>query len=403
MGHPEVRGIGAPSGSRSRWGPVLAFALVSASTQMLWLNFAPISTGVARNLGVSSSTVGILAEVFPLVYVLLTVPVGRALDRWFRPTLLVGAALTAGGAVLRLAGSGFAPVLAGQVVVAIGEPAVLNAVTVVASRSLTRADRVTGIAVGSAGTFVGFVLAFVAGLVLGAGRLRALLELSAAFAVISAALLAASSRWIGDAARDGEPRVGGDRREARRVWSDPVVRTVCGVVFVGFGVFVALTTWVQTLMEHHGVGARTADGLLLVMVGSGIVTAVLAPGPVARRQAQPLAIAVAAVGGGASCLVLAFMPGVATGYICLAVFGLVLLPALPVLLELLEARHPDAAGTATGLLWLAGNAGGVVVAVAVQSVIDHPTAAWIIMASGVVFVLPLSVRLGRRLQAGALG
>jgi predicted MFS family arabinose efflux permease len=99
---------------RSRWGPVAGFALVSASNQMLWLNFAPITTGAATRLGVSSSSVGLLSEIFPIVYVVLAVPVGRALDRWFRPTLLSGAALTAAGAALRLAGHGFAPVLVGR-------------------------------------------------------------------------------------------------------------------------------------------------------------------------------------------------------------------------------------------------------------------------------------------------
>jgi hypothetical protein len=41
----------------------------------------------------------------------------------------------------------------------------------------------------------------------------------------------------------------------------------------------------------------------------------------------------------------------------------------------------------------------VVVALAVQGVVHHPTVAWIIMASGALVALPLSVRLGRRLRA----
>src|ERR1700729_3959851 len=110
-----------PSRARSHWGPVVGFTLVSASNQMLWLNFAPITTGAAHDLKVSSSTIGLLSEVFPLVYVLLAIPVGRALDRWFRPTLLVGAALTALGAALRLPGHGFAFVMIGQVVVSLGQ------------------------------------------------------------------------------------------------------------------------------------------------------------------------------------------------------------------------------------------------------------------------------------------
>src|SRR5579875_1631864 len=175
----------------SRWLPMIGFALVSSANQMLWLNFTPITTGSAAHLGVSASTVGVLAEIFPLVYILLALPAGLVLDRWFRPTLLAGAVLTAGGASLRLAGGGFAMVLAGQLVVAIGQPAVLNAVTGVATRSLTTADRPTGIAIGSAGTFLGFIEAFVLGLALGARHLHAILLVSAAYSVLGLVVLAA--------------------------------------------------------------------------------------------------------------------------------------------------------------------------------------------------------------------
>jgi predicted MFS family arabinose efflux permease len=241
-------------------------------------------------------------------------------------------------------------------------------------------------------------MAFALGLLLGASHLRGLLELSAALAVGSALFLAATVDGISPAIPNRASAVTGDRDELRQVWADPVVRTVCAVVFIGFGVFVALTTWVQTLMEHHGVNARTADGLLLAMVGAGIVTAAVLPGPLAKRHAQAGTIAVSAIAAGSSCLVLALAPGVVTGYIALTLFGLVLLPVLPVMLELLEARQPESPGIATGLLWLAGNAGGVVVAVAVQAVIHHPGLAWTIMASGALVALPFSVRLSRRLR-----
>jgi predicted MFS family arabinose efflux permease len=399
--------------ARSRWGPVAAFAVVSSANQMLWLNFAPITTGTAARLGVSVSSVGLAAEVFPLVYVVLAVPFGRALDRWFAPTLLLGALLTAGGALLRLAGGGFAPILAGQVVVAIGQPAVLNAVTGIASRTLRDSDRPIGIALGSAGTFLGFVEAFVLGLVLGAGHLHLLLALSAAYSVLGLALLAgqlarpslAAHLRAGPDAGPGRAPAAGGRRQVealRQVLSDGVVRSVLALVFVGFGVFVALTTWVQTLLSPAGVDARSADALLVVMVVVGIASSVVAPPLIARRHAQPACLGVAALGGLVSCVLLAVTPGVAGGAVALGLFGLVLLPALPVLLELIELRVPAHASTATGLLWLSGNAGGVVVALAVQAVVRHPTLAFALMGAVAVGAAPLALRLRTHLRAPPL-
>jgi predicted MFS family arabinose efflux permease len=229
----------------NRWTPIAGFALVSSANQMLWLNFAPITTGSAHRLGTSTSTIGLLSEIFPLLYVVLAVPAGRALDRWFRPTLALGAVLTAGGAGLRCIGHGFAPVLIGQIVIAVAQPFVLNAVTGVATRSLDPKDRPTGIAAGSAGTFLGFLLAFVLGLALGSAHLHLLLQLSALYAVLGAAVLLPSlshvrSRLASDDA--GAVGIGsGGATSLGPVWSDPLLRTILAVVFVGFGAFVAPT------------------------------------------------------------------------------------------------------------------------------------------------------------------
>jgi predicted MFS family arabinose efflux permease len=111
------------------WGVVAAYGLVASASQMLWLTFAPITTASAHHFHVSEDTVGWLSEVFPLVYVLLSIPAGMALDRWFRSSLLAGAAITAFGGLVRLGGVSFEWALAGQILVAIGQPLVLNAIT----------------------------------------------------------------------------------------------------------------------------------------------------------------------------------------------------------------------------------------------------------------------------------
>ena len=177
---------------RSRWAPIAGFALASSANQMAWLAFAPVTTGAAAHFRVSTSTIGLLSEIFPLLYVILAMPAGRAVDRSLRNWLGTGAVLSAAGTVLRLAGtsrSGFAWVLAGQVVVAAAQPLLLNSVTALARRYLAPADRPVGIAICSAGTFLGFVLAFVTGAAIGAARVNDLLVLGAVYALAGGAVL----------------------------------------------------------------------------------------------------------------------------------------------------------------------------------------------------------------------
>ena len=49
----------------SGWRVIIAYGLVCAATQVLWLTYAAITTETARHYGVSVGAVGWLAEIFP--------------------------------------------------------------------------------------------------------------------------------------------------------------------------------------------------------------------------------------------------------------------------------------------------------------------------------------------------
>lgn len=130
---------------------------MAAANQMLWLTFAPVTIDSARYYGVSEGAIGALSEIFPLLFVLLAVPAGLLLDRWLRPVLLAGAALTTAGGLLRLAGDSYSWLLAGQILVAVAAVSVvvlgfflLSALPVI----LDLADRNAGKAGASAATLI---------------------------------------------------------------------------------------------------------------------------------------------------------------------------------------------------------------------------------------------------------
>ncbi|WP_158688089.1 MULTISPECIES: MFS transporter [Actinomycetes] len=113
---------------KSRWVVFLAYGLLAAASQALFVNYAPVTGDAARHFGVSVSEIGWLSQVFPLVYVVVAIPAGIALDRFLRPALVFGAVLTAVGAFVRLVGDDFRWAFVGQVVAAVGQPFVLNAI-----------------------------------------------------------------------------------------------------------------------------------------------------------------------------------------------------------------------------------------------------------------------------------
>jgi predicted MFS family arabinose efflux permease len=364
-----------------RWRPVAAYALLAASTQLLWLTFAPLTTASAHHYHVSETAIGWLAEIFPLFYVVLALPAGRLLDRSFHRWLGV-------------AGADFAWVLLGQLLVATGQPLVLNAVTKVAGEHLPPRLRPHGIAVGSAAVFVGMLLALILGTALGGRHIEALLELQAAFALVAALTMLYELRGhgAGAGARD-DAVVSVPLFALREVWAQPNVRVLSGLLFLGFGVFIALTTWLQALLHNYRVSSATAGTLLVGMVLAGAIGAAALPPLVVRRRAERATVGAAVAVAVAGSLVLAFEHAVSVDAIALVAIGLLLLTLLPVILELSERRAGPSAGTVTALMWLAGNAGGLVVAVLVALLVHHPLAAFVALAAISLLAVPLVLAL----------
>ena len=115
---------------RYRWVVLAAFMLVGAITQIMWLNYAPITSKVQTLMHVSEFKVVLLATMFPLLYIPVSIPAGIIIDRkGFRFAVLLGAILTAGFSFLRLFTGNYPLVLIGMIGISIGQPFVLNSIT----------------------------------------------------------------------------------------------------------------------------------------------------------------------------------------------------------------------------------------------------------------------------------
>jgi predicted MFS family arabinose efflux permease len=358
---------------------------------MLWLTFAPIDTDAAADFGVSKNAIGWLALVFPLLYVLLALPAGIALDRWFRPSLMVGAGLTAIGALVRLISATFLWAFVGQFAVAVAQPLVLNALTKTATGYLPQRDRPAGIAVGSAAQFLGALLALVMGPLLERSHdLGPLLPVQAAMACAAAAALAAGLRRAPSTA--GPPAAIG-MTEARAVWAVALIRRFAWLAFVGVGVFNGLGTWLQPILDQDQISSDAAGAMLAGMLVAGIAGCAVVPTIVARRRAERRYLTTAVCWVAACCVGLAILHAVVVADVLLiAALGFALLAALPVMLELTERRMGTSGGVATGIILLIGNAGGLLVALIVGALVDLPTAAFLVLSIVMLAGLPAARR-----------
>jgi predicted MFS family arabinose efflux permease len=372
------------------WRVVAAYGAVAAATQMLWLTYAAITTETAHRYGVSVGVIGWLAEIFPLLYVVLAIPAGALLDRWFRPSLALGGALVAVGGLVRLGGLTFAWALAGQTLIALAQPVVMSAVAKLPGEYLPEHARALGISLASAAGFLGMFAALLLGPLLGAAQLELLLQVQGAIAVLAALALAIALRRRGSGEGEHTAIEGG---VARSLWARRELRVISGLAFLGFGVFVALSTWLQTLLHPAGISETAAGALLVGMIVAGVVGCAVLPAPIAARGGERRFMGAVIVAGSLGSVALGVLPGVAGRAVVLVAMGVLLLPALPVLMTVAERLGGPAAGTAGAIVWLAGNLGGLVVALLVQVLVHHPLAAFLAMGAVVLFAIPLAARM----------
>jgi len=377
----------------SRWVVLASYALLVACTQLLWLTFAAVDTRSAAVMHVDVGTVGDLAAVFPFVYIVLALPTGRWLDMRFNQALATGAILTGAGAVLRLASpDSFGLQMAGQLVIAAGQPLVLNSVTKVAARYFPVTERPTAISVGTAALFVGILAAvLMAGPVFDAGGLRLLLAVQAGPAVLIAVFALLAFRSTPSFPDDPSVAV-----SLRWLTGDHFMWTLAALLFIGMGIYNAVATWLQPILAHFGEG-DAAGNLIAVLTFAGVIGAAVLPPIIARRdQRRAMLIAALAVAA------LAFVAIAAVhNPVWLAVWlfgaGFVLLAALPVMLDWSDIHAgPERQGGAVGFLMMAGNLGGLVLVLVIQPVINNAYLALGVLAVIPLIGIPIATRLPRR-------
>lgn len=409
MGRPSI----TPRGGRHGWNPVLATAAVAGVTQVFWLTYAPVATDAADFYSVSTGAITALNLVYPLLYLVLAIPFGRVLDRSPRGVLMLGAALTAIGGVVRVVGDdAYAAAMAGQLLVAVAQPILLGGLVVVARANLPVQQRPAGIAAGSVGFFLGILVGYTMPVLIegdgGADGLRTLLAAQAALGVAASAWML----WAVRATTADHLAGDVDRAALRTVLADRGVRVLAVLAIGGFGVFGALLGGAQPLLEPWGIETDTADLLVDGMVLAGLIASAFLPAWAARRGSQRRVLGVAAGVAGlaaATIAVVGWITGVLPGncdavfdgqYICVepphgpayvgpamivlivvfVVIGAALVPALPILLELAERRVPQLAGTVAAVIWLAGNLGVLVLTGVTSALYAEPAAAFGVLA-----------------------
>ncbi|MEM3812137.1 MAG: MFS transporter, partial [Thermoplasmata archaeon] len=139
-----------------------SYLLLVALNQFLWINFVTLSNNVVSAYNVSVFDVGLLAIVFPIVYVIVSIPSGIIIDKkGYKFSLLIGALFMTVFSAIRIAQNTYIFLLVGQIGIAVAQPFFNNSVSKLATSEYSPEKAPIIIGLGSLAIFVGVALGMI--------------------------------------------------------------------------------------------------------------------------------------------------------------------------------------------------------------------------------------------------
>ena len=154
-----------------RWVVLALFMLINVMVQVLWIGYAPIATLAAAAYGVKREDIDLLANLFMLIYLVVSFPAAWAIDTYgFKKAVGFGALMMGAFGLLRaFFPTNYTMALVGTIGISVGQPFLLNAFTKFAAIWFPQKHRATITGVIFLAMFLGIAL----GEVLGPGLVSA--------------------------------------------------------------------------------------------------------------------------------------------------------------------------------------------------------------------------------------
>jgi predicted MFS family arabinose efflux permease len=151
------------SKSLKKWFMVSLFGLSAATSQALWLNFGPLLSLIEKKFSVTEDQAGLLLLVFPLIYVLISIPSGRFIDKkGYRKSLLIGGFVMAVFSSIRIFAFSFWILLIAQAGIAVAQPFIINSISKLVLDWFPKNEEAVATGVGTGGMFIGMAAGLMA-------------------------------------------------------------------------------------------------------------------------------------------------------------------------------------------------------------------------------------------------
>ncbi len=351
-----------------RWIVLSIYAVLAGVSQMLGLNFAPLLSLLQSKFGISELLASTTIMVFPLIYVVLSIPAGILIDRWgYKRAVGLGAALSMAFSCLRIYDVSFGVLVVCQAGAALGQPLIVNGITKLVSDWFKAEEIATATGLGTVGIFIGMAVGMAVSppLVLAFGFRGAMI-------VFAAITFVSAMSWFLFVKQNGpidRSNTVGTLADFKNLLTNRKLIFVFAASFLSIGLVNGLLTWLELILAPHGLTSEQAGLVGAALMIGGICGSIVIPTLADKfRRRQPFLFI--------CCLPTLFLlyplcnaSSVTTALVLGGIIGFAFMPGLPLLLAISEElAGASRAGVAAGILMLSGNLGGVVVIIAMDNV-----------------------------------
>jgi MFS family permease len=415
-----------------RWVVLLVFGLVFMMSQLTWLAFSLIPNEIAPVFGLSdTSSIIFLTASQPLVFIILSIPVGILADR--KGLMVVagtGSVIVTIFATLRIfLIDDFMSIFICQIGLSLGAVLVQDCITYLSAHWFPRTERTLATGVSTVFQLLGMLIGSTMTLLLwivpfrGLGYTAALARGNIVSILTIQAILSAVFMVLFFVAARDKPKlppeiqdISAKRPSVTRMLKDKNPWIISYGFFAGFAIVIGLTGILEPLLLSLGI--TEIPGFFnpvvitqTLLLASGIVGAFLISAISDKVQRRKPFLIIASIVGAIATFLLGTSPfSIPFTYVIAAILGFFLISLMPVALtttEEFKSVGPELSGASAGLIFEVANLGGFLGLIILEYVLKNPAAtqpyfysmlflfAAMLIATGLILMIPETGRRGK--------
>lgn len=353
-----------------RWIVLLLFMFINITMQILWITFASIAPQAELFFGVSELEILLLSLVFMIAYIPITFLASWIIDKYdFKIGAGIGAVLAAIFGFLRyFAGNDYTLLLIFQIVIAIGQPFILNSITRLSASWFPESEKTTATGLSLMSQFIGIMLG-----VLITPFIVDVLDISSMLLIYGILTLISGTLFVIFAKKE-PPTPPSTKFSKEKVsmgiglkplFSNKYFLILFITFFFGLGIFNFITSYIGYIVEGWGYSPADAANIAGVLGGlmliGGIVGCVIMSALSDKFKKRKLLLIISIIIATISLFMITFIRDITLLNLFSFFLGFGILSAGPVALEYAaDITKPVPEASSTGMLMMIGQVGGII-------------------------------------------